>query len=180
MVFFNLLCLSITLVHLVLVHFLIYLLIHIWILLFLIVGYSHFHLNAERSRKGKVIVSMGVRFAFVSHLTDQLVVMLSSCADCLMLVMLWTYNLLLVTLNLKLVYILRRGVSWLILDKLVTPVCSPILHFTVCFLVGLTTQTWFIVSLRRLGIYSMAMPLIAYRSWLNYEISIVPKVVYSR
>ena len=85
--FIYLLCLSITLVYLVVVHYLMCLLIHIWILLFIIVGRSRFQLSVERSGKGKVIINQSVRFAFVSHLTNQFVVILLNCAGSLMLVM---------------------------------------------------------------------------------------------
>ena len=51
-------------------------------------------------------------------------------------VMLSTYRLLLVMLSLKLIYLLRREVSWLILVKLVTPVYSLRLRFAVCFPIG--------------------------------------------
>ena len=53
---FGLLCKCITLVCIVVVIILMCLLIHIWILLILIVYHSRFHLSAERSGKGKVIV----------------------------------------------------------------------------------------------------------------------------
>ena len=105
---FGLLCKSITLVYLVVVIFLMCLLIHIWILLILIVGHSRFHLSTERSEKGKVIVIHIVYFTFVLHLIDQLVVVLSKCIGIRISV----------TLDLKPIYLLRRGVSWLILVKL--------------------------------------------------------------
>ena len=41
----------------------------------------------------------------------------------------------------NLIYLLRRGVSWQILVKLVIPVCSPRLHFAVYFLVEHMIQT---------------------------------------
>ena len=141
MMVFDLLCLNITFVYLVIAHFLMCLLIYIWILLFLIVGHSQFHLNEERSGKGKVMFILSVHFSFVSHSTDQSVVMVSSCASYLILVMLLTYHLSLVMLNLRLIYMWRRGVSWLILVKLVRPVCSPIQRLVICFTVGLTFQT---------------------------------------
>ena len=61
---------------------------HIWILIFLTVDHSRFHLNAGRFRKGKVIVILSVCFEFVSYSTDQFVVMLSNYTGCLILVML--------------------------------------------------------------------------------------------
>ena len=70
----DLLCGNITLVHLVVVIFLVYVRVHIWIKMSLIVGHSRYHLSAERSGKGKVLIIQIIHFAFVSHLIDQLVV----------------------------------------------------------------------------------------------------------
>ena len=85
---FGVLCKRITLVYLVVVIFLVCLWIHIWILLILIVDHSRFYPSAERSGKGKVTFIQIVHFAFVSHLIDQLVVMLSKGVGIHMLVML--------------------------------------------------------------------------------------------
>ena len=73
----DLLCGNITLVYLVVLIFLVYLRVHIWIKMSLIVGHSRYHLSAERSGKGKVLIIQIVSFAFVSHSIDQFVCMLS-------------------------------------------------------------------------------------------------------
>ena len=103
---FDLLLISITLANLVVVLFLIFFLIHIWIIIVVIIGHSLFQSNAERSRKGKVVIVQRVRFVFVSYLTEQLVVIFLKCVSCLIRVMLSTYRLLLVTLCLKLICML--------------------------------------------------------------------------
>ena len=76
----NIVVLSLTLVILVVFYYLMCWLIHIWILLFVIVDHSQWYLNIERSGEGRVVISQRVSFVFVSHLTDQLVVILSKCA----------------------------------------------------------------------------------------------------
>ena len=125
------------------------------------------------------ILNMLVRFVFVSHLIEQLVVILPRCTGYLIWVMLSTYRLLLVALSLKLICLLRGGVSWLTLVRLVTLICSLGIGLTVCFLIEHTIQTWFIVWLRRLKIYSTATPVIACWSWLSCVIIIKQKAVYS-
>ena len=71
------LCGNITLIYLVVVISLMYLLIHIWIQMSLIVDPSHYHLSAERFGKEKVLIIQIVFFEFMSHSIDQLVLMLS-------------------------------------------------------------------------------------------------------
>ena len=76
----NIVVLSLTLVTLVVFYYLMCWLIHIWILLFVIVDHSQWYLNIERSGEGRVVISQRISFVFVSHLTDQLVIILSKCA----------------------------------------------------------------------------------------------------
>jgi len=76
----NIVVLSLTLVTLVVFYYLMCWLIHIWILLFVIVDHNQWYLNIERSGEGRVVISQRISFVFVSHLTDQLVIILSKCA----------------------------------------------------------------------------------------------------
>lgn len=46
---------------------------------FCISNFSHWYLNIEMFGKGKVVIAQRVRFVFVSHLKDSLVVILSKC-----------------------------------------------------------------------------------------------------
>ena len=139
--FIYLLCLSITLVYLVVVHFLMCLLIHIWILLFMIVGRGRFQLSVERSgeRKGynQSECPFCVRIAFDGSVCAYIVKL------CRLSHVGHGVNLSSIVGHVKYEadYLLKRGVSWLILVKLITPVCSARLRFTVCFPLGLTTQT---------------------------------------
>ena len=88
MVFFGLSCRSITLMYLVVMIFLMCQLIYIWILPILSVGHNRFHLIVERSGKGRGMIIPIVYFAFVSHLIDWFVLMLSSYFGVYILVML--------------------------------------------------------------------------------------------
>ena len=61
---------SITLVILVVVHFLMFWLIHIMILLFVLVGRNFFHLSVEGFGKGSDVIILCVRSMFVSYSTE--------------------------------------------------------------------------------------------------------------
>ena len=64
-------------------------------------------------------------FSFVSHLIGQLVVILSNYASCIMLVYVVNLSSIFDHVKFEIIYLLRRGVSWIILVKLVTPIYSP-------------------------------------------------------
>ena len=141
---------------------------------------QYFSFECREVRERRVVNVSCVRSVFVSHSTEWLVLMLSRSIGCLVWVVWSASRLLLVMLSLKLVYLLRRGVSWLTLVWWVTFVYSLRMGWVVYFLIGPMNQTWFILLLRMLGIYNIVIQPIACWSYLSWVILINLEVVISR
>ena len=109
-----------------------------------------YHLSVERSGRRRVVIVFCVCSMFVSYLIEYLLVMLSRSIGCLVWIMWSSSCLLLVMLSLKLMYLLRRWVSWLTLVRCGRLVCKLRMGLVVCFLIEPMTQTSFILSLRRI------------------------------